>query len=417
MNNLNVDVCVIGGGCAGIAAALGASRAGASVCLIERNASFGGQATNSQVTAFCGFYTRGAEPDQVVMGVGEELLSRMRGYGANTKGVISPSTGNASIRFDPEIVKLAMDDMLVESDVKYLLHTSLIGVTIDNGLIKAVSCIDDEGVYEISAKAFVDASGNGNLVHLAGIATEWGDENGNVQQTSLPFRLDNLPRKLILKSELEAAIKAGKAQGIPHLEKETGLIIKIPEANYGYCTIPSMILNDLSAETMTTAEVTLRRQVNAYTQAFKQNLPGMEDVKVVSSGPQIGIREARRIVGEQKLIGTEIVRGPKCEDSVARGGWSPEMHRSNTALEYTHIPDNDYFSIPLGALKVKDAINLWAAGRNICSDSLALGSVRVMGTGLATGHAAGVAAALTLDKKEADVKKVQAELLAQNALI
>ncbi len=417
MRNYTYDVVVVGGGAAGVAAALGASRAGARTILIERNACFGGQATNAQVTAFCGFYTRGSKPDQVVMGIGEEVLARLRAYGADTRPTISKSTGNASIRFDPELMKLAYDSILSESSVKYLLHTQLIDVKNNDGIIEEITCIDDEGHFTVKAKSFIDASGNANLVNLAGIKTNWGDSEGNVQQSSLSFRIDGLPKCDILKSDLERAIKLGKSQGIKNLEKETGLIIKIPSADYGYCTIPSKILNDLSAETMTNAEIELRKQVNAYAAAFKNNIPGFEHIRVTESGPQIGIREARRIIGDATLYGIEIVKGIKSDDSIARGGWSPEMHRSNTRLEYTHIADNDYFSIPLGALKVKDAQNLWAAGRTISTDSLALGSVRVMGTGFATGHAAGVAAALTLGSKNYDVKNVQKELIRQNALI
>lgn len=93
------------------------------------------------------------------------------------------------------------------------------------------------------------------------------------------------------------------------------------------------------------------------------------------------------------------------------------MHRSNTNLEYTHIAGNNYFSIPLGALKVRDAKNLWAAGRNISADSLALGSGRVMDTGFTTGQAAGIAAGLTSGNGKYDIKNVQRELLKQNALI
>lgn len=417
MRIIDCDVCIIGGGSAGVAAALGASRVGAKVVLIERNACFGGQATNSQVSAFCGFYTRGSHPDQVVQGIGEEVLERLRGYGADTTPTISASTGNASIRFDPELMKFAFDDLMSESTVEYLLHASLVSVQVQDGKLSTVVCSDDEGLFEITAKAFVDASGNGNLTHLTGVRTAWGDDEGKVQQSSLSFRLDHLPTHDILKSDLEAAIKLGKEQGIKHLAKETGLIIKIPDADYGYCTIPSKILDDLSAATMTAAEIELRRQVNAYTEAFRRNLPGFENIKVVTSGPQLGIREARRVLGEKTLYGLEIIKAPKSDDSIARGGWSPEMHRSNSALEYTHIPDNDYFSIPLGTLKVQGLTNLWAAGRLISSDSLALGSVRVMGTGFATGHAAGIAAALTLDHSSYDLSAIQAELLKQKALI
>lgn len=411
------DVAVIGGGSAGVAAALAASRTGAKTILVERNPYFGGEATHSQVTSYCGFYTRGEQPDQVVRGIGEEVLAGLRSYGANTEPTISKSTGNASIRFNPELVKLVLDDLMHESEVTYLLHATMIEVRKEQSRITEVVCMDDEGHFTIRARAFVDASGNGNLVHFAGIPTQFGNEQGVTQQASLAFKLDNLPRTDILMSDLEAAIKKGKEQGIVGLEKEKGLIIKIPSENYGYCTIPSKILKDLTCETLTIAEMDLRKQVNAYATAFQKNIPELSEIRVSQSGPSIGIREARRIQGEVTLIGTEIVRAPKTADSIARGGWSPEIHKSNTELTYTHIPDNDYFSIPLGALKVREVSNLWAAGRLISTDQVALGSVRVMGTGFATGQAAGIAAALTLEKETYDLKKIQQELIYQGALI
>lgn len=413
---IECDVAVLGGGAAGVAAAIGASRAGAKTVLIERNPYFGGQATNSQVTAYCGFFTRGENYDQVVEGVGGEVLKRLEKYGTNIHPRPSKSTGNVSVSFNPEYVKLVMDQILQESSVEYYLHSQMYEVLNNNGTIEEIKCTDDEGTFTVRAKAFVDASGNANLVHFAEIKTNWGDEDGNVQQSSLPFRIDNMPAKEILKSDIEVALKKAKEAGIP-IHKETGLIVKIPDKTYGYCTIPSTVLSDLSAETLTKAEVYLRSQVNAYVQAFEKYMDGFQDIIISSSGPSVGIREARRIIGDKMLKGEEIIMAPKSDDSIARGAWSPEIHKSNTNISYTHIPDNEYFSIPLGCLKVRDAKNLWAAGRAISTDSLALGSVRVMGTGFATGQAAGVAAALTLDNASYDVKKVQEELLKQGALI
>ena len=414
--NIECDVAVLGGGAAGVAAAIAASRTGAKVVLIERNPYFGGQATNSQVTAYCGFFTRGENYDQVVEGIGGEVLKRLEAYGTNIHPRPSKSTGNVSVSFNPEYVKLVMDKMMQESSVEYYLHSQMYEVVNNNGIIEEIKCTDDEGTFTVKAKAFVDASGNANLVHFAGIKTNWGDENGNVQQSSLPFRIDNMPAKEILKSDIEVALQKAKAAGIP-IKKETGLIIKAPDKNYGYCTIPSTIIPALDAETLTKAEIDLRSQVHSYVQAFEKYMDGFQDIIISSSGPSVGIREARRIIGDKMLKGEEIIMAPKSDDSIARGAWSPEIHKSNTNISYTHIPDNEYFSIPLGCLKVRDAKNLWAAGRTISTDSLALGSVRVMGTGFATGQAAGVAAALTLNNENYDIKKIQNELLKQGALI
>lgn len=214
LRNYEYDVAVVGGGSAGVANALASSRTGAKTILIERNPYFGGEATHSQVTSYCGFYTRGAKPDQVVKGIGEEVLIRLRGYGANTEPTISKSTGNASIRFNPELVKLVLDDLMLESSVKYLLHAEVIDVNINNDKIEKLTCIDDEGHFTIKAKVFIDATGNGNLTNLAGVKTLWGNEQGITQQASLVFKLDNLPRTDILMSDLESAIKKEKSKAL-----------------------------------------------------------------------------------------------------------------------------------------------------------------------------------------------------------
>jgi len=414
--NIECDVAVVGGGAAGVAAAIAASRAGAKTVLIERNPYFGGEATNSQVTAYCGFFTRGENYDQVVQGIGGEVLKRLEKLGTNIHPRPSKSTGNVSVSFSPENVKLVMDQMLQESNVEYYLHAQMYAVSNEDGVIKKIKCTDDEGTFIVRAKAYVDATGNANLVHFAHIKTNWGDEEGKTQQASLPFRMDNIPATEILRSDIEVALKKAKENGIP-IQKETGLIVKMNDKNFGYCTIPSTIVPSLDAKTLTECEVGLRAQIHNYYEAFTKYLDGFSGAVVSSSGPSIGIREARRIIGEKTLYGEEIINAPKSDDSIARGAWSPEMHKSNTNIKYTHIADNEYFSIPLGCLKVKDAKNLWAAGRLISTDSMALGSIRVMGTGFATGQAAGVAAALTLDKTTYDIKKVQEELIRQGALI
>ena len=159
--------------------------------------------------------------------------------------------------------------------------------------------------------------------------------------------------KMTEAEKVNKIVKKAKESGIT-IKKETGLIIKIPDKTYGYCTIPSTIVPALDAETLTKTEIELRSQVHSYAMAFKNYLDGFQDMIISSSGPAVGIREARRIVGDKTLKGEEIIMAPKYEDSIARGGWSPEMHKSNTAIKYTHIPDNEYFSIPLGCLKVKE---------------------------------------------------------------
>lgn len=416
MQTLSYDVVVVGGGSAGVASAISASRCGCKTLLIERNAYLGGQATNAWVSAFCGFFTKGEVPTQCVKGIGDEVLQRLKDYGEDINYVINPSTKNASIRFHPEILKLVLDDLILESAMDVRLCTTLIDVNVNNQKIESIIAMDDDDKYSVKAKVFIDTTGDANLLNSAHIQTMWGDQSHHVQQSSLSCLVDNLPSDEIKIETIESAIKQAKANGATHLDKERGMIIKVKGDTYGYMTIPSIELNNLSGSTLTQSLIELRKKGNAYVNALKQYAPNFNNVNLKSSAPYLGIRESRRMVGKTMIQGEDVLKAVKSKDSIARAGWPVEMHK-NSGLSYQSIRDNDYFGIPLGALVSKDITNLLAAGRCISCDSVALASLRVMGTSFATGQAAGVAAAYYARTNQLDVEAIQEELIKQNALI
>ncbi|WP_162000275.1 FAD-dependent oxidoreductase [Companilactobacillus halodurans] len=414
--NLNYDVVIVGGGAAGISAALAASKINQKVLLIERDPSFGGAGVNSQVASYCGFYTRGQKPDLVAGGIGKLVLDKMKEAGINTTAVPSKSTGNVSIKFDPEKMKIIFDDLLSKSNADFLLHASVIGARVEEGKISTVICSDDDGLFTVHGKEFIDASGNGNLLHAAGLKTNWGDKDGNAQQASLSFRIDNLPQHAIGMADIEQAVRKGKKAGIKHLTQERGVFLKEPEASYAFLAAPSIKIDSLDSKNMTKYEMKLRKQVQAYFKVIKKYIAGCENAILTFSGPKIGIREARRMIGEVELKNEDILNATKRSDSIGRAAWSLELHHVNNQLEYVCIPDNEYASIPLGCLKAKGIENLWGAGRLISADHLAQASIRVMGTGFITGQAAGVAAALAINGRTS-VEEVRKELVAQGALL
>lgn len=416
MQTLSYDVVVVGGGSAGVASAIAASRCGCKTLLIERNAYLGGQATNAWVSAFCGFFTKGELPTQCVKGIGDEVLQRLKDYGEDINYVINPSTKNASIRFHPEILKLVLDDLILESAMDVRLCTTLIDVNVNNQKIESIIVMDDDDKYLVKAKVFIDTTGDANLLNSAHIQTMWGDQSHHVQQSSLSCLVDNLPSDEIKIETIESAIKQAKANGATHLDKERGMIIKVKGDTYGYMTIPSIELNNLSGSTLTQSLIELRKKGNAYVKALKQYAPNFNNVNLKSSAPYLGIRESRRMVGKTMIQGEDVLTAVKSKDSIARAGWPVEMHK-NSGLSYQSICDNDYFGVPLGALVSKDITNLLAAGRCISCDSVALASLRVMGTSFATGQAAGVAAAYYARTNQLDVEAIQEELIKQNALI
>lgn len=417
---INYDVVVVGGGAAGIAAALASAKTGAKTILIERESALGGQGVNSQVAAYCGFYTRGQQPDKVVGGIGDLVLTKMSEAGMDVIPHPSASTGNVSIKFDPELMKVIFDDLLQKSRASLLLHTSLVAVNNKKNMVKNLICSDEEGLLQVNAKVFVDASGNGDLVHLAGLKTNWGDEKTQlVQQASLVFRIGNVPARDISMGEVEAAVKKGKEDKIPYLTKEKGVFIKNTNDTTGFLTLPSVNIEALTGEALTDAEIQLRKKVQSYFQVVKKYIKGSENAILLSSGPNIGIRESRRMIGEEVLTGEDILNVIKRKDSIGRAAWSPEIHHADNQLEYKHMPDNDFASIPLGSLKAAEISNVWGAGRLISVDHMAQASIRVMGTSYITGQAAGVAAGLQSvnDGIKVSTVEVQKELEKQHALL
>lgn len=416
MKQVSVDVLVVGGGSAGIAAALAASRNGSSVLLSERHQCFGGQATSSWVSAYCGFYTKGKEPKQTVFGIGEEVLQRLRAKGQDTNPTISKSTGNASIRFRPEIVKVVLDELLAESNVDYHLYSCLSDVEVKDNKIISATLYENGELLKVNAKTYIDCSGEANLARLSGCEVAWGNKDGEVQQSSLSCLVSGIPTIEIPMSTLTEAIIKGKEAGIPYLDKEKGMIVKVPSDDYGYLTIPSVSIDGVSSKTVSISMMTLRKKANSYVETLRRFAPGFENIRLLATAPNIGIRESYRIAGKAKVSDEDVINCNKNANTIGRGGWPAEVHASS-GLNYKQLKENDYFDIDMNTLWSKDIDNLFMAGRHISCDSLALASIRVMGTGFVTGQGAGVMASLYTNNPVLDVKQVQDILKKQNVLL
>lgn len=420
------DVIVVGGGSAGIAAAIGAVKAGARCLLIERNGSFGGQATNSNVASYCGFFTKGSNPQIAVSGVGGEVINRLKDLGGCNYRL--STTGNSIYAFDEELLKYTLDSIVRDYELDVMLYCSLIGANVsENGKrIESIRCIDDENEYEFSAGCFVDATGDANLAYKAGASYRFRSGEGHGYPTTRVMRIDHVdPSVSFSPKYLEKIITRAKKDGFRYLTKEAGIVFRTHE-DTAYAILPSVEVPSLDSRTLTECEMNTRRQCQEYMKVFRKYVPGMENARLVTSGAKLGLRDTRHVSGRYELTGDDVRNAARFEDGVARGAWPCEMHKGLTAMiSYIYVKDDGYYQIPLRALRAKDLDNLFCAGRTISADPVSYASVRVMGTGFATGHAAGVAAAVTsgsadLDSAELDkrvVTKIQKELVSQFALI
>ncbi len=223
------DVLVVGGGAAGMAAAIGAAKTGASCLLVERYGCLGGQATTANVLSYCGFFTHGENAQQIVKGVGQEILEELHALGQYDGYTLSP-VGNAIVALDQETTKFALDQVISRYPVDVLLHCQMVQAEADlqNGKVQKVVCMDDQNSYEFTANAFVDATGDANLAYLAGAKLRYGDGSGKGQASTRILMLDRVSPDVRFKPAiLEGIFTQAKKDGYKHLTKESGIVFRV----------------------------------------------------------------------------------------------------------------------------------------------------------------------------------------------
>lgn len=412
---LDFDVVVIGGGAAGIAAAVGAAQTGATVCLVEQYGFLGGAATNSSVLTHCGFFDH--TKTQVVKGVGQLVLDKLeerRVYQTQT----FEQTGNTVVLLDLETMKAVYDEIVIEAGVRLLLHSQLISASTTGGRIDAVEITHRGGRQTISGRAFVDGSGDGALIARSG-AAELLSAVEHRQASTLVMRVGGIPdgADLSVAGMTEAVLKYGEQTGAV-LVRTSGTAVRMPITREIMLLLADQHRDVLDADELTQAELEARRLSWHYLEAFKRFLPGWASGYLASTGPQIGIRESRRLEGKDSVSADDVLTGRKRpDDAIGRCGWPMEDHVAPGSTKYEGIKDKGWYDIPYGALCSASTENLWAGGRLVCSDNRAFASLRVMGTSFATGHACGVAAAVYASQGRHDYPLVRQHLIEQGALI
>lgn len=380
------DVLVVGGGCAGVMAALAAARTGAKVTLVERYGCFGGLWTAGLVLIVLATHVETkAGLEKCVRGIGDELLDRLLKIKG---GIINQGPGMRDPTSDPEATKYVMAEMLCEAGVEILLNSWVSNAVMEGNSIEGILFESKAGCHAVRAKVVVDASGDGDVFGAAG-----AEHVRHIHRIGLVHRLGNVDR--IAAGRLVAKTKN------PDLSSNTPL----PSVRWVNMQGPQGDCLDI--RTLTQCELDGRRAVWDKLKKIQQT-PGHEQVFMLDTASQLGVRASRTLTGLHEVTFEEATANKKYEDVVAVGG----------AYEFV---GNRACQIHYRALVPVKVDNLLAAGRCVAADNMMLNYTRLIGPCLVTGHAAGAAAAIAVSSKcrprDVDVPQLQQLLKKQGAYL
>jgi glycine/D-amino acid oxidase-like deaminating enzyme len=406
----DTDVLVVGGGAAGVAAAVTAARAGAKVLLLEKYGFCGGAAVAGLSGTICGLYASTEDsarpPEQIVFGFAEQFLALMRQKGGVTDPVRYGKT--FTLVHDPLVWREAADHVLREAGVKILFHTIVIDAVVEDGRVAGVVAWTKQGRASVKARLVIDASGDADVAELAGFETFVG-QDGKVQNPTMIFRLMGVDvarfvahfgADTILGDDVSQMIRNLHNSREYDLPRAKVFLFPTPRPNELLCNCTRVLgadgreLNPLLVEDITEAEIQGRRQVREYARFFKDRLVGCEDSFVNDTGVQVGVRQTRQIAGVDRLGNDDVVNGRKAKDSIARSAWPIELH-SGEKPRLVWLLD-DYYDVPFGCFLPRTGEGFLVAGRCLSAEHEAMASARVTAQCFSYGQAAGLAAAMSL---------------------
>lgn len=397
------DVAVAGAGPAEICAAIAAARQGMRVLLIERYGAVGGNLTIGNVSPILGKVSHGTMYDEIIA-----LLSK------NHSEEIKVETRNGKeIHIDSEEAKGLLISLLEQNGVNVMLQTAVCDVLKNGNTVTGLVLATALGLKAVSAKRVIDATGDGAVAYLAGCEYSVGRESdGKTQPVTLEFTVTGVDESRAIMcfggSDPVTLPDGRKYADFCRECEQNGIlpenvsIVRLHRTFYpGERNVNATQMNDIDPfdfEAVYRAETELRRQIEVVVEFLKKYVPGYENCAIKTTADTLGVRETRRITGEYTLCDTDVEQGIKHPDAVVHNAWFLiDIHNpSGGGQAEGHSKPAKPYDIPYGALVPKTVDNLLTAGRCISGTHRAHASYRVMAICMATGEAAGIAAALSI---------------------
>lgn len=390
------DVVVCGGGPAGLMAAISAACQGCRTALVERYGFLGGAATGGLVIPISGFYHNG---ERVIGGLPWKFIQRLLDLNA---ALVELPKGHISANV--EIYKLLAQRMALESGVELYTNSYLSHCSLEGGSIRHIFIESKNGTEALAARCFIDATGDGDLCHMAGVPMQ---PDSGLQPMSLCFVLEGVDvstpllrdsihhdgrggspsaneeiRQYLLECEEQGKLRQFGGPWFNTLVQGGGIAVNVTRCAG----------NGADRASLTRAELQLREDMFTIVGLLREKYPEFRHCSIVSSGVNAGIRETRRILGQYTLTGKDLLEGKTFPCPVARCAHPMDVHKAASSQQtLTRLERPAY--VPHTALLPQGVDNLIAAGRCISADREAYASLRVQGTLMSIGAAAGIMAA------------------------
>ena len=443
------DVVVVGGGPGGIPAAVAAARMGVSVLLIERSSILGGMAVSG--LPLLGFIDRAGH--SVLGGIAQEMVDELIKIDDGTIGHFRCPVHNSLTPVNAAWMRVVSFAMCEDAGVDVLLYRELTGVRVEDGRAAGVEVLARGQTMRFDCTVLIDATGDGCAADFAGASYQKGDEAGAMQPPSLSFNVGgvDIPKVLEYIEKNPHTIDLPDTYGMRQTHEQFfgskgfaftgfGELIQrareageydLPRDRIIFTTMPSkgeVLVNSTRAlgvdmtdvESVIRGEFECHRQIKKLMKFFRKYAPGFENCFLASISPCLGGRESRKVWGlkTMTLKDVEALRIP--DDTIALAGYNIDVHLPGTDKLYLK-PVDHAVGIPYGCLVSRDIRGLLMSGRCISVDSRAFGLTRIMGTCMAVGEAAGVAAALSIragiDPAELDVSALRETLVEKGAIL
>ncbi len=420
------NVIVVGGGPAGVAAAVAAARHGQKVLLLERDNALGGAIHNMLVLPFMRYYDiKDGKRFYIVKGIFGEICDRYLALKKELEGEDADYNKKPVTHFNDEYMKIVFAQIAKEAGVQVLYHALFLSAECENNQISKITAVVKGTQMTFSADAYIDCSGDAEVAFKAGFPTRLGRPSDNMcQPMTLCFRMGNVDMDVFRACDYKNRLyEEAKARGEIDNPREDLLWFRTVHEGIAHFNTTRIIKkNPVDPIELSEAEEEGRKQTLQMFRFLRKYAPGCEKATLISTAAHIGVRESRMIDGEYILTGEDVVSCTKFDDGIAACNYDVDIHSPDGAgTSHHYFKQGTYYTIPYRCLVPKDSKNLLVAGRCISSTHEAQASYRVIPFVAALGEAAGVAAAIAIqDKvavKDADTEKILSALRADGAFV